>query len=176
MYCPKCSQQQPSDDLRFCSRCGFSLSGVNKLVAAGGSLEVLGEEAGRMVRSPRRRGVEQGVILLFASVLLLPLVNVIASPYHEILIFTVLFGGILRILYALAFQEGELFKLRQRKEPVAPSQVGVGASPYALPDSQATIPDFDKPRAETAEIIKTPGSVTENTTRLLDKQIDPENR
>ncbi len=36
MYCPQCSQPQLSEEMRFCSRCGFSLSGVKELVAAGG--------------------------------------------------------------------------------------------------------------------------------------------
>jgi ribosomal protein L37E len=33
MYCPKCSQQQVSEEVRFCSRCGFSLSAVRELIA-----------------------------------------------------------------------------------------------------------------------------------------------
>jgi len=33
MYCPKCSQQQVSDDIRFCPRCGFQLDAVKGLFA-----------------------------------------------------------------------------------------------------------------------------------------------
>lgn len=32
MYCPKCSQLQNSDQLRFCSRCGFGLETVRELL------------------------------------------------------------------------------------------------------------------------------------------------
>ena len=28
MYCPKCGQQQVSDEMRFCSRCGLALTGL----------------------------------------------------------------------------------------------------------------------------------------------------
>lgn len=33
MFCPKCSWQQISDDIRFCSRCGFQLNVVKALLA-----------------------------------------------------------------------------------------------------------------------------------------------
>ena len=33
MFCPKCSQQQLSSDVRFCPRCGFQLEVVKELVA-----------------------------------------------------------------------------------------------------------------------------------------------
>ncbi len=173
MYCPQCSQQQISDELRFCSRCGFPLDGVNKLVAGGGTLPALEEDADKPVGSTRRRGVQQGIILMFVSVLLLPLVSVIASPYHEVLIFTFLLGGILRALYALAFQEGALFNSRKQKEGVAPHQVGANMSGYALPPSQAAPLNFSEQRVETAEMVKLPDTVTENTTKLLDEQNNP---
>ena len=35
MYCPKCSQLQISEEMRFCSRCGFALGAVRELVASG---------------------------------------------------------------------------------------------------------------------------------------------
>ena len=28
MYCPNCGQQQASNEMRFCSRCGLALSGL----------------------------------------------------------------------------------------------------------------------------------------------------
>jgi uncharacterized membrane protein YvbJ len=37
MYCPKCSQQQISDEMRFCSRCGFPLGAVKELIANDGA-------------------------------------------------------------------------------------------------------------------------------------------
>ena len=173
MHCPQCGQQRISDELRFCSRCGFPLSGAAKLVAAGGTLPALEEEAGKAVRSPRRRGVQQGILLMFVSILLLPLVEVIARPYHEILIFMFLLGGILRALYALAFQEGALYKSRKQKESVVSSHIGANTSGYALPPSQVAPLDFRERRVETAEIIEPPNTVTESTTKLLSEQINP---
>lgn len=169
MYCPQCSQQQISDELRFCSRCGFPLSDLTKLVAAGGTLSSLEEES-KSLSSPRRRGIQQAVILIFISILLIPLVDVIASPYHEALIFMFLLGGILRAVYAFAFQEGAKFKLPKRKENSAPSQLGANPGESALPPSPAAPLNFGNRRMETAKIVQPSESVTENTTRLLDDQ------
>ncbi|HYU97987.1 MAG TPA: hypothetical protein VE977_04120, partial [Pyrinomonadaceae bacterium] len=42
MYCPKCSQIQTEDGLRFCSRCGFQLGVVKELLAEPGSAPAIG--------------------------------------------------------------------------------------------------------------------------------------
>ena len=34
MYCPRCSQQQVSEETKFCSRCGLPLGLVSELLAA----------------------------------------------------------------------------------------------------------------------------------------------
>ena len=174
MYCPQCSQQQISDELRFCSRCGFPLEGVAKLIAAGGILPALEEEASKSAHSPRRKGVQQGVILILIGIALLPLINItISPPYNEALLFVFLLGGILRALYAVIFQEGALYKSHKQKQSVAPSQVGANASKSALPPSQAATLNFNERRVETAEIVKLPDGRTENTTKLLDEQNNP---
>ncbi len=35
MYCPNCGQQQVSEEMRFCSRCGLALSGLAEWLAGG---------------------------------------------------------------------------------------------------------------------------------------------
>ena len=35
MYCPNCGQQQISEEMRFCSRCGLALSGLAEWLAGG---------------------------------------------------------------------------------------------------------------------------------------------
>ena len=36
MYCPKCGQQQVSDNTRFCSRCGLPIDVLAEWLAGGG--------------------------------------------------------------------------------------------------------------------------------------------
>src|SRR5689334_7647741 len=35
MYCPNCGQQQVSDEMRFCSRCGLALTGLAEWLGGG---------------------------------------------------------------------------------------------------------------------------------------------
>lgn len=168
MHCPKCGQQTNSDELRFCSRCGFPLSGVIKLVETGGELPVLKEADSVSVRSPRRKGVEQGAILIFASILLMPLVNLIASPYHEALIFFFLIGGILRALYALVFQEGSL-----RLSKPGGGRLELNTKPdgiSVLPEPAKETLNNSLPQPNISDLFPPPTSVTENTTKLLKKE------
>src|SRR2546423_8942635 len=74
MFCPQCGQQQ-ANEVRFCSRCGFPLAGVNELLLRGGQLPVLagpGAGASAPGESPQRTGVRQGVATTVSAMLLIP--------------------------------------------------------------------------------------------------------
>ena len=60
MYCPQCSQQQVSENVRFCSRCGFSLQIVTALLTNDGALpeHAVAEVESRLSR--RQKGVRLG--------------------------------------------------------------------------------------------------------------------
>ena len=66
MFCPKCSQSQPAEDLRFCPRCGFPLSAVQELVLreeARGVDARLREEG----TLPPQKEIATGALLMFAG-------------------------------------------------------------------------------------------------------------
>lgn len=160
MYCPKCGQQQASVEVRFCSRCGFPLTGVARLLASGGETVALTTpEAGTRLTSPRREGVRRGAKLIFLGCLLTPLAALLHSflNFPELLIplcaVLGIFGGVLRILYAAIFEESR----------PALAQVQVATASHLPP---AYIPPA-LPRRNTGELKVPPASVTENTTRLL---------
>lgn len=71
MYCPRCGQQQVSDELRFCSRCGCNLDGVKAFVTEDQSVPDTS-------LSVRRRTVNLGVVSMFTTVILLSLGSLIA--------------------------------------------------------------------------------------------------
>src|SRR5215510_7820817 len=79
MFCPRCGQQQATDSMRFCSRCGFSMDGVMHLPAHGGMLPVYQGEPGEKQVSPRRRGVKQGAMLMLLGALIVPILFVMSS-------------------------------------------------------------------------------------------------
>ena len=67
MFCPKCSQAQPAEDLRFCPRCGFPLVAVKELL---GREEERGDDragAGEGWRLPAQKDLATGALLMFAG-------------------------------------------------------------------------------------------------------------
>jgi hypothetical protein len=177
MYCPQCGQQQVSDNLRFCSRCGFPLEGVLHLLGSGGAAPLY-QPAGPREMSARRKGVRQGAALFITGVVLVPMMGIIYSFTHgpnvlDILLplAAVLFfvGGLMRMLFAALFEEGAP-KPHPFMAPYAPypvSQISASA-PAALPPAHRIPTPAWRPGPNTAE-VRQPASVTENTTRLLDK-------
>ena len=180
MYCPQCGQQQLSDNLRFCSRCGFPLEAVVQILNTGGMLPPVQQHRGSTEPSPRRKGVKQGAMLLLLGVILVPLLGVLNSfnagnlfdiltPMAAIFFFV---GGLVRILYAGLFEEGAP-QYRPMMQTYAPPPTQFQSNPRAaaLPPVPAPQPTSWRSRPNTAEILQPP-SITENTTRLLDKD-DP---
>jgi hypothetical protein len=166
MYCPKCSQQQLSEDLRFCSRCGFPLVGVALVLENDGLIPRLAAP-----EDPGRRGkmIKESWILTLASwavALLTTLAWDWGGSFESVakvgaLVFFLLgLIGLLRFVYAFLFvKEGSTGA--EPAFPVTPRRT-------ALPSSQ-DVPLTDYPqRINTREMV--PRSVTENTTRLLDEE------
>src|SRR5262245_35833729 len=65
MYCPKCSHQAVSNNVRFCPGCGFRMDGVAELVANDGVIAADEEEAPKPRRSMVKRGALLGATLMF---------------------------------------------------------------------------------------------------------------
>lgn len=178
MYCPQCGQQQTSSVIRFCSRCGFPLDGVIQLLNSGGMLPVYRASDEPQKISPRRRGVKQGGILFLSGAVLVPILGVMTSfadsSFLEILtIFASIIcfvGGPLRMLFAAVFEEGAPKHFPQRPYIPAvsvPHQMNPHVQHSALPPQPASPPSWRRPN--TAELVSPP-SVTENTTRLLERE------
>lgn len=183
MFCPRCGQQQATDSMRFCSRCGFAMEGVMHLLAHGGMLPVYQPPAGEKTISPRRRGVKQGALLMLIGAILVPIFGVMSGfapgrlenvfAFFAALSAIICFvGGPLRMLFAAIFEEGA----KQYQFP-APSTYNAPAMPQArvaaLPPQPVNPAAQWRQRPQTAEIVAPP-SVTDSTTKLLDKEPKPE--
>ena len=181
MFCPQCGQQQTSGLIRFCSRCGFSLDGVIQLLGSGGVLPAYRMPDEPVPVSPRRKGVKQGGLMFLLGILLVPILGLFASygggRFLEILAaltaIICFIGGPLRMLFAAIFEEGAPKPVRMYGPPPAPMHVPPQFGPRAqvpalqAPPVRPQAPGWRRPN--TAELV-TPPSVTENTTRLLDKE------
>jgi hypothetical protein len=179
MFCPQCGQQQVAGVIRFCSRCGFPLDGVLQLLSNGGNLPVYRTPDEPVPVSARRKGVKQGGQLLLSGAVLVPVLGIFASysnsTFLEILTalaaIICFMGGPLRMLFAAVFEEGAPKPVRvYGSAPMhMPQQFAPHASSPALPPPPARPQPSWRPRPNTAELVSPP-SVTENTTRLLDKE------
>src|SRR5687768_15381503 len=83
MYCPRCGQQQISDEMKFCSRCGLPLSGLAEWVAGGGVPSAYAAAKKVSAVSPRRKGIRRGAKVMFLSGVLFPLLLAISLALGE---------------------------------------------------------------------------------------------
>jgi hypothetical protein len=154
--------------MRFCSRCGFQLDIVSALVTGGGAGNaVLAAPVHGSKGSPGKRGIRTGAQIMIAGAVMLPIALafsiVIDTLIPMFLPATVLILGLLLLFYHWLFGENV------ERSVQSPARLGNASTKY-LPSHQS-IPasSFTKPAARTAEIAQPP-SITENTTRLLDKE------
>jgi hypothetical protein len=173
MYCPRCGQQQISDEMRFCSRCGLPLSGLTEWIAGGGVPSTDAAVKKVSSRSPRRKGIRLGGKVMFLAGLLFPVLLAISLAVEEggpmIVPVLVFFIGLAIMLYSRLFvEDSPSFQSELTQVP----RLAPVLEPSALPPA-SNIPinsagDFARPRMRTNELAQPP-SVTEHTTKLLDQ-------
>ena len=170
MFCPKCSQSQPSDEMRFCSRCGFPLQTVALVLKNDGQLPV--ETDDKSCRSIRSRVATESVILTVFSwtVALVCTFWFNASNVFEVIakvgsltFFILGLIGLVRFLYAFLFLKMEPAPDVGRQQAVSEATRSQLAPPRINPLSDWSL------RTDTREMVSQP-SVTENTTKLLDEE------
>src|SRR5438132_4955543 len=171
MYCPRSGQQQASDSMRFCARCGFPLEGAMVLLAHNGMLPHYEPARGEKKISLRRKGVKQGALLMLIGAVLVPLLGVFASfaPFRISLAFQFFaaaaailcfVGGPLRMLFAALFEEGAPPRQFVSPSAYAPPAIPPPVRVTALPQETATPTVGWRARPQTAEIVAPP-SVTD---------------
>ena len=174
MYCPNCGQQQHSGEMRFCSRCGLALTGLQEWLASGGipTQTQPTQQIQTSELSPRRKGIRRGGKVMFFSGVLFVIFLAISIALEEggplILPAMVFFVGLMMMLYARLFSDDN---------PSTPSfnfqAPSTFAPPPALsalpPATNVNIPPIGRQQVRTNELAQ-PASVTENTTKLLDNE------
>src|SRR5687767_7368657 len=111
MFCPRCGQEWISEEMSFCSRCGFLLTGLPVFIAAGGVPAAGHTQTLEKTPSPRSRGIRQGLFIFLLTFVIAPIVALIAEfglgiePWPQAVVAIGMgFGGLLRIAYALMFE------------------------------------------------------------------------
>ncbi|HEV7645224.1 MAG TPA: hypothetical protein VGO50_14870 [Pyrinomonadaceae bacterium] len=179
MHCPDCGQQQISDEIRFCSRCGFPLSAVSQVLANRGTIPGLSETSDKPRWLTRKKGIFFGVVwMLFFLLMIAGLLDELKVP-GEIVSAAAIFGVFSGIVIIVA---SAMFLGREHRaypdtshDPYGQSGVGryeMGSQRPAqsLPPQQSTpVQNYAQPgtknRWDTNELVQP--SVTEGTTKLL---------
>ena len=135
--------------------------------------------SGKKRDSAKMRGVKQGAFLFLSGILLVPILGIIhaalnATPYLVGITAIVCFvGGLVRMLYAGLFEEGASSTLGANfASQFMPNQIAAQQQQNALPPQQSIpVSDYVQPGRwrETTNELAEPGSVTDSTTKLLER-------
>ena len=148
MFCPKCGQEQASESMRFCLRCGFKLNTVEETVA-----KCLIKMAMYLVLTVCGIFGWGSITAGPAYMQMRVIITLIAA-----VTFYLLFSRDLKYIFYKLFSQN----IEQTKQVTHASQES------ALPPTQTPVPILGSHRVNTAEMVQPP-SVTEQTTTLLDK-------
>lgn len=167
MYCPRCSQQQVTDDASFCSRCGFQLGVVKELLVTDGALPARAGVSQSGFLPPGKKSARLGAKIIFFSLISLPLFFAMSvifdSPGPLFPPALTFLAGLTFLLYARIFRE-DILPSQRKAEPAFFGRIA-GTPQVPLP-SGTPRSELGGVRVNTAEIIQPP-SVTERTTNLL---------
>lgn len=171
MYCPKCSQQQVSEDVRFCSRCGFQMHVVVRLLETNGVLAGFEPEMPEKISLYKRITSSAGAKLVFISIVMTIFLFIIAlftnTPQILVLPFFLFVIGAAMIIYKLIF--GEKPNAATDANFYQPKNLNQTKSSKELPSIQTEpVSFYESPRRTTGELRQPPPSVTESTTKLLE--------
>ena len=182
MYCPSCGQQQVSEEMRYCSRCGLALAGLAEWLSGGGVPLRATEEAQVAPDSRRRKNMRRAAKLMFFSGVLLPLFLAISIGVDEpgplIVPFFIFFVALMWMLYARLFMSKTAPANYQAPQSAIPSgsfqtsTLASGQARGSLPPAAAgniPVSGASRQQVRTNELAQRP-SVTEHTTRLLDNE------
>jgi hypothetical protein len=181
MHCPRCGQQQVSEDTKFCSRCGLPLGIVAEVLAHEGFLPQLNDLQKSKKWITRNLGLKLGLLwFVFFSIVLVPFAAITNAPEEIVAGFALIgFGGAVLIsLLSWLFLTNDAKKLTpvQNSIPnqnIAPQYVGGNRKTTALPPQTSQpvskyVPPVNLWKApDTSELV--PHSVTDHTTKLLQK-------
>jgi hypothetical protein len=168
MYCPKCSHQTASNNVRFCPGCGFRLDGVAELLANNGVFAPDEEGPPKPRRSMVKRGALLGATLMFIGGLLvmMPLarpgsgdLGVAYIIYGVALISLIGMSSYLKRLFTKIFSEEGPSPSKKIASPRGPASPSANSEPVL--NSGRQIVDTSK--------MAQPSSITEQTTSRLNK-------
>lgn len=180
MHCPRCGQQQVSEEIKFCSRCGFPLGLVSEILAHGGFLPQLADLHKTKTLWTKKNGVMFSVFwFMFFVLIMTPFWGIVdVDELAGISAIVGIFGGLMMLIGSLVFLKSskDPQSLPQRQIPQQPHPFQTnpqiqGNIHQALPPQQSIpVSAYSAPKPgswrETNDLVE-PGSVTDETTKMF---------
>ena len=173
MHCPRCGHQQNSDEISFCAKCGFELSGVKELLAL--EFRETKAERKRKFHKAQRQGFSMILFGLVVILILAILRDFFTVPKAlitaSVLIFMV--GGMIRMVSPYIFGGNNM---KESKNNLPDDNLETSKLnneqifDKSLPEAEYRPPiNFGTKKFDTNELVS-PSSITEDTTRQLEKE------
>ena len=177
MFCPRCSQQQVSEETKFCSQCGFPLGLISEILAHGGFLPQLAELYKSKRWLTRKNGVVFSILwAIFFSVILASLWGIANVPELAGVSAVIgIFGGLMWLIASIVFLKSAAnISFPANELPNANVKNFYEANQKVLPPqqqqpAQSYVPPADAWKAPNTGEFAKPSSVVEGTTKLLHK-------
>ena len=170
MYCPKCGAQNV-DDASFCRGCGANVSLVPQALTGHLPEPILVDGKGRETEKDRRDGppnLSYAIVKTFVGIAFI-LVALSVKNVWQMAGHIWWFWLLIPAAGSLGSGIAEFVRLNQQGQK--PNQLaGSAYMPPAISDASPRTTELPPRRSSTSEIY-TPSSVTENTTKLLDKDL-----
>ena len=180
MHCPRCGQQQVSEEIKFCSRCGFPLGLVSEILAHGGFLPQLADLHKTKTWFTKKNGVVFSVFwFMFFLLIMAPFWAIVGvDELAGISAVVGIFGGLMWLIGSLVLLKSskptEIFQptsaSAQNAFRTSPQIHAMHQQPALPPQQSIPVSNYAPPKAgswrETNDLVE-PNSVTDETTRML---------
>jgi hypothetical protein len=183
MYCPKCSQQQVSDEIRFCSSCGFQLDALKLLLIENQNNLAMSEiEPETQLVSTRKKDVLLGATAMLVaaiSIILLMISGAAGTPWQAVVIpLLLVWTAIVSVILLSGHAAREVANLFSKEASSSTEQtasslisrLNSATRQQALPPAQSSsVSGLGLLRVNTGDLAQPP-SVTDRTTNLLSRK------
>lgn len=177
MHCPRCGQQQNSEEIKFCSRCGFPLGLVSEILAHGGFLPQLADLHKTKTLWTKKNGVMFSVFwFMFFVLIMTPFWGIVdVDELAGISAIVGIFGGLMLLIGSLVFLKSSKEPLQFQANQHSPFQTnqqiqGISQQQALPPQQSIPVSAYNPPTAgswrDTNDLVER-GSVTDETTRML---------
>lgn len=171
MFCPRCSQEQISAEIRYCSRCGLPLADVSEALDNGGFVDRNAAEHARGLR----RSISIGILLMAASFIFFIVSLVVGTPEPSSIVQFNLFVTLVTFMLGLGWVGHSIWRKSKSVKPQG--NVSGSSANVTLELPQPRVPELRGAYTQhvyvenTREFDQVP-LVPENTTKFLKEEAE----